>query len=80
MEGISPHPRRVEVIEYPADWKTEGRHAALIRNERMLREGKPDLVIAFPGGNGTWYICSLGGKLSIPVVTVGTDRQEEYSA
>ncbi len=66
--------RGVEFTEYPADWKTEVRHAALIRNERMLREGKPDRVIAFPGGNGTWYTCSLARKLNIPVVTVRTDR------
>jgi predicted Rossmann-fold nucleotide-binding protein len=27
--------------------------AGPIRNEKMLREGKPDLVVAFPGGDGT---------------------------
>lgn len=38
---------------YPADWRTHGRAAGPIRNQRMLDEGKPDLVIAFPGGRGT---------------------------
>ena len=52
----------------PADWKGEGRHTALIRNERMLREGKPDLVCGFPGGGGTWYTCSLAEKLGITVI------------
>ncbi len=34
--------RELELIEFPADWKNEGRHAAL------LNEGKPDLVVPFP--------------------------------
>lgn len=38
---------------YPADWKRDGKAAGPIRNQRMLDEGKPDLVIAFPGGVGT---------------------------
>lgn len=62
--------RGVELVEFPADWTNEGRHAALIRNERMLREGKPDLVVAFPGGRGTWHTCSHAQKLGIPVVKV----------
>lgn len=43
----------IEIIEFPADWKTHGRAAGHIRNERMLKEGKPQGVIAFPGGPGT---------------------------
>ena len=38
---------------FPADWKTYGRGAGPIRNKQMLDEGKPDLVLAFPGGRGT---------------------------
>jgi hypothetical protein len=60
--------RGIELAEFPADWKSEGRHAALIRNLRMLNEGKPDLVVAFPGGNGTWYTCSHAEKLGIRIV------------
>lgn len=65
--------RGLELIEFPADWKNEGRHAALIRNERMLREGKPDMVIAFPGGNGTWHTCSQAEKLGIAVMRLARD-------
>lgn len=39
--------------EFKADWKEYGRAAGPIRNQRMLEEGKPDLVVAFPGGPGT---------------------------
>ena len=38
---------------YMADWEGIGRKAGPIRNQRMLDEGKPDLVVAFPGGRGT---------------------------
>lgn len=38
---------------YPADWRRFGNRAGPIRNQRMLDDGKPDLVIAFPGGRGT---------------------------
>lgn len=38
---------------YEAAWKTHGKAAGAIRNQQMLDEGKPDLVVAFPGGNGT---------------------------
>jgi hypothetical protein len=58
--------RGVALIKFPADWKNEGRHAALMRNVRMLREGSPDLVIAFPGGNGTYCTCRLAEELGIP--------------
>ena len=62
--------RHVNLVEFPADWKNEGRHAALIRNERMLREGKPDLVIAFPGGGGTSHNCWQAEKLGIPTIKI----------
>lgn len=45
--------REIAVMAYPANWKLLGRSAGPIRNQRMLDEGQPDLVIAFPGGRGT---------------------------
>jgi hypothetical protein len=39
--------------KFPADWSKHGKAAGPIRNQRMIEEGKPDLVIAFPGGRGT---------------------------
>lgn len=45
--------RRVSYEHYPADWKTHGRAAGPLRNAKMLSAGRPDLVLAFPGGSGT---------------------------
>ena len=52
---------------FPADWKTHGRAAGPIRNQRMLDEGKPDLVIAFPGGKGTADMVRRARKAGVPV-------------
>ncbi len=38
---------------YFAQWERLGRGAGPERNKRMLVDGKPDLVVAFPGGAGT---------------------------
>ena len=37
----------LQVEEYPADWRRYGRGAGPVRNQRMLKEGGPDLVLAF---------------------------------
>lgn len=39
--------------EFKADWKAHGKAAGAIRNQQMLDEGSPDIVVAFPGGRGT---------------------------
>jgi hypothetical protein len=43
----------LDVQTFEADWHVHGRRAGPIRNQRMLEEGQPDLVVAFPGGHGT---------------------------
>lgn len=60
----------VPVREFPADWATNGRAAGPIRNERMLREGKPDLVVAFPGGKGTAHMVSIARRAGVTVYEV----------
>lgn len=45
--------RVVPVYSYPANWASDGRAAGPIRNAKMLKEFKPDAVLAFPGGRGT---------------------------
>lgn len=45
--------RGVLVITVEADWTKHGKAAGPIRNQRMLDEHKPELVIAFNGGRGT---------------------------
>lgn len=37
---------KIPVLAFPADWR-KGRAAGPIRNQQMIDEGKPDLVLAF---------------------------------
>ena len=43
----------IDERRYPAQWNLHGRSAGPRRNQRMLDEEQPDLVLAFPGGRGT---------------------------
>lgn len=45
--------RGVLLNTYDADWSAHGRRAGPIRNQLMLDEGQPGLVVAFAGGRGT---------------------------
>lgn len=59
--------------EYKADWDKHGKAAGPIRNRRMLVEGKPDLVIAFPGGKGTANMVKLATEANVEVIEVSED-------
>lgn len=60
---------RVPVEAYPADWR-RGKGAGPERNARMLAEGKPDLVVAFPGGRGTADMVRRARAAGVRVVEV----------
>lgn len=53
-----------------ADWKIHGPAAGPIRNARMLAEGKPDLVVAFPGGRGTANMVAQARAAGVRVLEV----------
>jgi hypothetical protein len=59
--------RGIPAIAFPADWNKDGKAAGFVRNARMLREGGPDLVVAFPGGRGTAHMVSLAKAAGVPV-------------
>lgn len=63
--------RGVEQLPFPADWEAHGRGAGPRRNAKMLAEGKPDLVVAFPGGNGTADMVARSRRAGVQV------REEE---
>lgn len=58
----------MRVISFPADWDKHGRAAGPIRNQQMLDEGKPSLVLAFNLGTpGTNDMISRAKKAGIEV-------------
>ena len=60
----------VKLETFPADWDKYGKRAGFIRNGQMLKEGKPDMVIAFPGGKGTEMMAMLAEKAGVKVVRI----------
>ncbi|AWN47210.1 hypothetical protein DK419_13510 [Methylobacterium terrae] len=61
----------VDVETFPADWAQDGRAAGPMRNARMLREARPDLVLAFPGGRGTADMVRRARAAGVPVEVGG---------
>lgn len=57
---------------FPANWAKYGRKAGPIRNQQMLDEGKPDLVMAFPlpSSVGTLDMINRAQEAGIPVEIV----------
>jgi hypothetical protein len=64
--------RGVPCDVYMAEWERLGRKAGPIRNARMLTEGNPDLVVAFPGGRGTAHMVRIARRAGVGMVEVST--------
>lgn len=60
----------VEHIQFKADWGKHGKAAGPIRNQQMIEEGKPDLVLAFPGGIGTANMIKQSKAAGIKVIVI----------
>jgi len=59
--------RRVPAKAYPAEWGKFGKQAGPIRNQQMIDDGKPDAVVAFPGGAGTADMVERAKEHWLPV-------------
>ena len=64
--------RGVPCDEYPADWDRHGKSAGYRRNEQMLTEGDPHMVVAFPQGDsrGTRQMMDIASKARVAVEEV----------
>lgn len=71
MAGYWARKNKIDNLKFPADWDKHGRAAGLLRNKQMLEKGKPDLVIAFPGGRGTANMVFIAREAGVEVVEVG---------
>jgi hypothetical protein len=60
----------ISIRVYMAQWDKYGNAAGPIRNKQMLDEGKPDLVIAFPGGKGTANMVKLAKEARVKVIEI----------
>ena len=67
--GWAEH-RCVSAELYRADWNAHGKAAGPIRNQRMIDEGRPNFVVAFPGGRGTADMINRARKARIRVMEI----------
>lgn len=77
MAGEWAQARGVPVRAFPADWDTHGRKAGPLRNQQMLVEGRPDEVIAFPGGRGTANMTGQARELGVRVTIVSPNAADQ---
>lgn len=63
-----------------ANWLRHGKAAGVIRNQQMLENSNPDLVIAFPTkqSKGTWDMVQRAKNANIPTLVI--EQKEEYEA
>jgi hypothetical protein len=71
VRGISSQVVRIK----RSDWKKYGLGAGPMRNAKMLAL-KPDVVIAFPGGNGTKDMIKQARAANVRVIEVQQEGQQ----
>ncbi|WP_347905844.1 SLOG family protein [Pseudomonas purpurea] len=59
-----------DVVRYPPNWQLHGKQAERQRNHFMLRDSRPDVVIALPGGEDTSELVSQAKAAGIHVLSV----------
>ena len=67
MAGKYAQENNIPCRDFPAEWRRYGRSAGYRRNQQMLDEGKPDLVVAFPGGPGTQNMVKISRQQGFEV-------------
>ena len=67
LSGSWAKSRQIPVREFHAEWDKFGKSAGHRRNRKMLDEGKPDGVVAFPGGRGTAGMVSETKRRNITI-------------
>jgi hypothetical protein len=76
MAGSIAKSRGMATDVYVAEWAKYGTAAGPRRNQRMLDEGHPDLVLAFPlpGSRGTWDMVQRAKAAGFEVRVIKRDR------
>jgi hypothetical protein len=74
LAGALARARGWELEVYPADWQRHGRSAGMRRNARMLRQGRPERVLAFTddlaASRGTADMVRRAQGAGLPVLVV----------
>jgi len=74
LAGQLARARGWQLEVYPADWQRQGRAAGMRRNHRMLRDGRPELVLAFTddlrSSRGTADMVRRARAARLPVLVI----------
>lgn len=70
IAGYWARRHRIPDLKFNADWTKHGKAAGPIRNQQMLDKGRPDLVVAFPGGTGTADMVRRARAAGVEVIEV----------
>ncbi len=65
-------------MSFPAAWDIHGKSAGYKRNAKMLQDGRPNLVVAFPGGKGTENMIKIAEDAGVPVLKVWESEDGLY--
>lgn len=70
LAGVWARNNNIPEEIYMADWDTHGKKAGPIRNQKMLDESKPDVVVAFPSqdSKGTVHMMKITEKARVPMI------------
>lgn len=60
----------VNVVRYPSNWQHHGKQAERHRNQFMLADSRPDVIIALPGGDDTLELVNQAWISGIHVLMV----------
>lgn len=63
----------IPMERYKPLWATYGRAAGVMRNARMLEDGRPHIVVGFKGGVGTNDMIHRARKAGVEIMMVGWD-------
>ena len=75
LAGDWAHSRGIPVEAYPVtpeEWRAIGRSAGIRRNEKMLKEGRLELAVGFPGNTGTKHMARIAAQSGLPTLRVTT--------
>lgn len=81
LAGAWARSMRLPVAVYPVsdeEWRRFGKQAGMLRNARMLSDGRPDCAVQLPGGRGT---ADMRARLEVAGVPVWEPFSEfDYAA
>ena len=69
----------IPIKSYPANWNNWGKSAGPIRNRVMLKEGNPDLILAFhdniSSSKGTKDMITIARRKGVPVWLINSKNE-----